>query len=72
MINIQGNEITGFCDGYTRRNFLKIGAMGLGFGGIGLPEMIKLQASQNKPKPSYKAVINLHLEGGPPQMDTST
>ena len=70
MINIQGNEITGFCDGYTRRNFLKIGAMGLGFGGIGLPEMIKLQASQNKPKPSYKAVINLHLEGGPPQMDT--
>ena len=70
MITIQGDNITKFCDGYNRRNFLKIGAMGLGFGGIGLSDMLKLQANQNKPKTSYKAVINIHLEGGPPQMDT--
>ncbi len=70
MFTVQGDAIGGFCDGISRRNFLKVGAMGLGFGGVGLPDMLRLQASQDNPKPSYKAVINLHLEGGPPQMDT--
>lgn len=70
MLTVQGEEIKGFCDGATRRNFLKVGAMGLGFGSMGMPEMLKLQAAQKGSKPSYKAVINLHLEGGPPQMDT--
>tara|TARA_A100001037_G_scaffold244817_1_gene225931 strand:+ start:91403 stop:92743 length:1341 start_codon:yes stop_codon:yes gene_type:complete len=70
MFTVQGDVIGGFCDGISRRNFLKVGAMGLGFGGVGLPDMLRLQASQDNPKPSYKAVINLHLEGGPPQMDT--
>ncbi|SVD50204.1 uncharacterized protein METZ01_LOCUS403058, partial [marine metagenome] len=70
MLTVQGEEMKGFCDGVSRRNFLKVGAMGLGFGGLGLPEMLRLQAAQEGPKPSYKAVINIHLEGGPPQMDT--
>jgi len=44
--------------------------MGLGFGGLSWPDMLRLQAAQDEPVPRYKAVINLHLEGGPPQMDT--
>ena len=70
MFSVQGDAIGGFCDGVSRRNFLKVGAMGLGFGGLCLPDMLKLQAAQKNSSPTYKAVINLHLEGGPPQMDT--
>ena len=70
MLTIQGSSMGRFCDGLSRRNFLSIGAMGLGFGGLTWPDMSRLLAAQKGPKPRYKAVINLHLEGGPPQMDT--
>ena len=70
MFSVEGDAINGFCDGVSRRNFLKVGAMGLGFGALNLPDMLKLQALQKNPRSTYKAVINLHLEGGPPQMDT--
>ena len=70
MLKIQGSAMGRFCDGVSRRDFLSIGAMGLGFGGLTLPDMSRLLAAQKGPKPRYKAVINLHLEGGPPQMDT--
>ena len=67
MLTIQGSSMGRFCDGLSRRNFLSIGAMGLGFGGLTWPDMSRLLAAQKGPKPRYKAVINLHLEGGPPQ-----
>nr|MCS5656185.1 DUF1501 domain-containing protein [Dehalococcoidia bacterium] len=70
MLTIQGGEMGRFCDGISRRNFLRVGAMGLGFGGLTWPDMLRLQAAQSGSRPRYKAVINLHLEGGPPQMDT--
>ena len=69
MLKIQGSTMGRFCDGVSRRDFLSIGAMGLGFGGLTWPDMSRLLAAQKGPKPRYKAVINLHLEGGPPQMD---
>ena len=70
MLKIQGSSMGRFCDGVSRRGFLSVGAMGLGFGGLTWPDMSRLLAAQKGPKPRYKAVINLHLEGGPPQMDT--
>jgi hypothetical protein len=33
---------SGFCDGVSRRNFLKIGALGLG--GLALPQLLQAEA----------------------------
>jgi hypothetical protein len=59
----------GFCDGITRRNFLKIGAFGAG---LTLAEMLRLQsataASTGRPT-SRKSVIMIYLPGGPSHMD---
>ena len=55
------------CDGVTRRDFLAAGA--LGFGGITLADLQRIEAAAGLEN-SQKAVINIHLDGGPPQMDT--
>ena len=56
-----------FCDGVSRRSFLKIG--GLAMGGIGLPQL--LQAEQQGGKSgSRKSVIMVYLSGGLSHQDT--
>ncbi|MBU6402786.1 MAG: DUF1501 domain-containing protein, partial [Verrucomicrobia bacterium] len=55
-----------FCDGVTRRNFLKIGALGLG--GLALPELLRAEA-QAGIRRSHKAVIMVFLPGGPSHQD---
>ena len=67
MLTLKSGKETRFCDGFTRRNFLKIGALGMG--GLGLPQLLEAQA-QSGSKSSQKAVIMVYLQGGPPQMDT--
>jgi hypothetical protein len=59
------------CDGVSRREFLRIGAVGgaLGVGGLTLAELLRAEAQAGIGS-STKAVINIHLDGGPPQMDT--
>lgn len=52
-----------FCDGISRRNMLKIGALGLG--GLTLPDLLKAEAGRK----SHKAVIMIFLSGGPPHQD---
>jgi hypothetical protein len=54
------------CDGVNRRQFLTAGAMGLG--GLTLVDLLRAEAAQGI-QSSNKAVINIHLDGGPPQMD---
>lgn len=54
------------CDGVSRRNFLKIGA--LGAAGITLPQLLSLQAA-NGTRQSKKSVIMVYLVGGPPHQD---
>jgi hypothetical protein len=54
------------CDGITRRDALKIGA--LGFAGLSLANLLRLEAAAGL-RSSAKAIINVHLDGGPPQMD---
>src|SRR3982750_1305541 len=53
---------TGYCDGVSRRNFLRIGALGLG--GLALPQLLRAEAAQGIRK-SHKAVIMIFLPGGP-------
>src|SRR5436190_5306662 len=56
-----------FCDGVSRRNFIKIGALGLG--GLALPQLLRAEAESGT-APSRKAVIMIYLPGGPPHLDT--
>src|SRR5262249_22854948 len=55
-----------FCDGVSRRNFLKIGALGLG--GLTLPQLLQAEASSGVRR-SHKSVIMIYLPGGPPHQD---
>jgi hypothetical protein len=60
------------CEGFYRRDFLKIGAAGLF--GLGLPDMLRLEA-QSGTAESHKArranaVILVWLGGGPSHLDT--
>ena len=55
---------TRHCDGVSRRFFLRAGALGVG--GFTLADLLRAEAKSGS---SHKAVINIHLDGGPPQMD---
>ncbi len=54
-----------FCDGISRRNFLKIGAFGAG---LSLAEMLRLRSVAGSGS-SNKAAIMIFLPGGPSHMD---
>jgi uncharacterized protein (DUF1501 family) len=55
------------CDGLTRRQALVAGAAG--FGGLTLAGLLRAEAAAGV-RSSVKSVINVHLDGGPPQHDT--
>ena len=55
------------CDGVSRRQFLSAGAAG--FGGLTLASLLRAESAAGIGS-SHKAIINIHLDGGPPQMDT--
>ena len=55
------------CDGMTRRQFLTAGSAGLG--GLCLSDLLRAEADVGIAS-SNKAIINIHLDGGPPQLDT--
>jgi hypothetical protein len=55
-----------FCDGVSRRNFLRIG--GLVMGGLTLPQLLAAEAKAGIGR-SHKAIINVFLPGGPPHQD---
>ena len=65
MLTIYGQQ-TRFCDGVSRRNFLKIGALGLG--GLALPQLLRAE-SQSGVRLGHKAVIMIFLPGGPSHQD---
>ncbi len=56
-----------FCDGLSRRNFLRIG--GLGMGGLAIPDLLRAEAQQKVGR-SQKSIIMIYLPGGPPHQDT--
>ena len=66
MLRIRAGGKTGkpdFCDGIARRDFISIGAMGIG--GLTMANLLELEANASVGS-SHKAVINLFLPGGPP------
>jgi hypothetical protein len=65
MLRIEGSRGR-FCDGVSRRNFLKIGA--LGFAGLSLPNLLRADAAAGVRNP-HKSVIMIYLPGGPPHQD---
>ena len=66
MLTIRGGDGTQFCDGISRREFLKIG--GLALGGLALTDVLKAEA-QAGIHSSHKAIIMVYLPGGPPHQD---
>ena len=61
-----GNSL---CDGLSRRDFLRAGA--LGAAGFTLADLLRLRAQGAvAPGSANKAVIMVYLQGGPPHQDT--
>jgi hypothetical protein len=67
MLTIFGQK-NRFCDGVSRRSFLKIGALGVGLGGLTLADILRAEERVGSSS-SHKAVINIFLGGGPPHQD---
>jgi hypothetical protein len=65
MLTIHGSR-SRFCDGVSRRNFLKIGTLGLA--GLSLPQLLRAEAAAGI-RQSHKAVIMIFLPGGPAHQD---
>ncbi|MBI2824488.1 MAG: DUF1501 domain-containing protein [Planctomycetia bacterium] len=67
MLTILGNRQQRFCDGLSRRHFLRIGALGLG--GLSLPGLLRARA-QSGQSARDGSVIIVYLPGGPTQHET--
>lgn len=58
-----------YCDGISRRGFLKVGAFAFGSAAsLSLPDLLKAESLAGRSS-SQKAVINVFLGGGPPHQD---
>lgn len=78
MLTIQTQHARRDCSGTTRRDFLRIGALGLG--ALSLPQLLQTRAaaaatgaSPGSPFPAYvkdKAVVLLYLSGGASHIET--
>ncbi len=67
MLSLGGRTTRGgFCDGLSRRNFLRIGA--LGTAGLTLPGLLRAESDRGIGR-SNKSVIMIYLVGGPPHQD---
>ena len=66
MLTFGGLKHGRFCDGVSRRDFLKVG--GLALGGLALPDILRAEAAAGV-RSSHKAIIMVFLPGGPPHQD---
>jgi hypothetical protein len=67
MLTFWGSEQR-FCDGLSRRQFLKVGALSVG--GLTLADLLRLKAQgASRAGASGKAVIMVYLNGGPSHID---
>ncbi|MCP4781993.1 MAG: DUF1501 domain-containing protein [Fuerstiella sp.] len=68
MLTILGNK-TKYCDGVSRRSFLKIGGLSMGaVGGTTLTDLLRAE-SASPTRDTQKSIINIFLGGGPPHQD---
>jgi Protein of unknown function (DUF1501) len=68
MLTILGQKQR-FCDGVSRRSFLKIGALTFGAASLSLADIFRAEARAGVKTNQHKAVINIFLGGGPPHQD---
>ncbi|OAI54533.1 hypothetical protein AYO44_14720 [Planctomycetaceae bacterium SCGC AG-212-F19] len=69
MLSIWGKQQSSCCDGISRRNFLRVGTLGLA--GLTLGDLLRLRAEQPAAgRLSRKAALMIYLPGGPPHHDT--
>src|SRR2546423_5619975 len=73
MLTIWGEKQRPLCDGIARRDFLRVGALGLG--GLTLADLLRCraagaEANHSSNRPSHKAVIMIYLCGAPSHQDT--
>ena len=66
MLNIDLGLASRYCDGISRRSMLKLGACTLG--GLSLARLFEAEAAAGLGS-SSKAIINIHLGGGPSHQD---
>ena len=67
MLRISSASASQYCDGYSRRSFVQLGATGLF--SAGLPGLLAARAAQPA-QARQTSVILLWLDGGPGHMDT--
>jgi uncharacterized protein (DUF1501 family) len=67
MLNFESNKGVRFCDGLTRRDFLRVGALSAGAVGLSLADLGRLGAAENS---NEENCILLFLVGGPGHLDT--
>lgn len=67
MLKILGPSSSGYCDGVSRRSFMKIGALGMG--GLALPDFLRAQSASGGSPSREKSVIMVFLAGGPSHQD---
>ncbi|MGE3808589.1 MAG: DUF1501 domain-containing protein [Gemmataceae bacterium] len=63
MLTITGSPRRGHCDGVSRRDFMRLG--GLGLGALALPNLLRARAETGR----ARSVIMIYLEGGPSHLD---
>ncbi|MBP89591.1 MAG: hypothetical protein CMJ64_23255 [Planctomycetaceae bacterium] len=70
MLEIVTGESHGNCEGGSRREFLRIGTLGIG--GVGLSSLLSAQvhAARNGSVTRDKSIVVLFLTGGPSQIET--
>src|SRR5579884_2598992 len=70
MFQLWGNRLRTTCDGGSRRDFLKVGALGLG--GLLLPDLLRARAAAATAGRATKntSVVWLWLGGGPSHLET--
>jgi hypothetical protein len=70
MLRFESTRGVKFCDGLTRRDFLRVGALSAGTVGLSLTELLRLQQANAAPRSGEINCILLFLVGGPSQLDT--
>lgn len=74
MLTIFGPKGNGYCDGISRRGFLRAGTFAMGGALLTQADILRAKAasvvgSRSAGRLGHKAVINVFLAGGPPHLD---
>ncbi|SVD80716.1 uncharacterized protein METZ01_LOCUS433570, partial [marine metagenome] len=66
MLDLEGKGEGSFCDGVSRRDFLRVGALGMG--GNSLPQILQAEKAAGVGS-SNKAIVMIYMAGAPPHQD---